>query len=87
MDSENLLKLLSQCQSGLDSLTIAKDLGVDHQKVVGVIKSLQSVGDVSIRRGVESKSFIIARLTQSELRLRVAHLISVIAVFLCGDCV
>ena len=44
--SEVLLKLLAEKDS-FDSYNLSKELGKDHQQVVGVIKSLQSLGNVS----------------------------------------
>jgi len=38
------LALLSG-RDGFDSLTLSSELGVDHQKIVGAVKSLQSQGD------------------------------------------
>ena len=43
---ERLLKLLAS-RGSLDSYKLSQELGVDHQQVVGAIKSVQSVGDVS----------------------------------------
>ncbi|XP_063302017.1 phenylalanine--tRNA ligase alpha subunit [Pelobates fuscus] len=45
--SELLLQRLQDgdCQ-GLDSLELASTLGVDHQQVVGAVKSLQSLGEI-----------------------------------------
>lgn len=33
-----------------DSFNLAQSLDVDHQKIVGAIKSIQSFGDVSVRK-------------------------------------
>lgn len=33
--------------NGIDTLEIAKLLDQDHQKIVGAVKSIQSLGDVS----------------------------------------
>ena len=43
--SERLLKLLAS-RGSFDSYKLSQELGVDHQQVVGAIKSVQSVGDV-----------------------------------------
>ena len=43
---EQLLKFLSDRDS-LDSYQYARDTGCEHQAVVGAIKSLESLGDVS----------------------------------------
>ena len=45
-DAENVLQLLSNVTE-ITSLQIAEKLNIDHQKAVGFIKSLQSLGDVS----------------------------------------
>lgn len=45
--TESLLQRLRDGESGgLDSLELALSLGVDHQQVVGAVKSLQSLGEV-----------------------------------------
>lgn len=51
-DPESVVKLLLQLlenlkANGIDSLEAASSLGVDHQVVVGAVKSLQAVGNVS----------------------------------------
>ena len=43
---DNLLKLLAE-RGSLDSYEYSKETGCDHQAVVGAIKSLESLGDVS----------------------------------------
>ncbi|KAG2470585.1 SYFA ligase, partial [Polypterus senegalus] len=43
---EPLLQLLEKADGGLDSLQVATGLRVDHQLVVGAVKSLQSLGEV-----------------------------------------
>ena len=45
--SETVLKIVAERQS-VDSIDLANELNIDHQKVVGSIKSIQSLGDVSI---------------------------------------
>lgn len=48
---ELLLRRLEAADGGLDSAELAKQLGVEHQAVVGAIKSLQALGEVSrVRR-------------------------------------
>lgn len=42
-----LLKRLEAVDGGVDSQEVAKAHSVDHQVVVGAVKSLQSLGDVS----------------------------------------
>lgn len=46
---ESLLKLIAE-RGLISTLEVAKELGIDHQKVVGAVKSLQSLGEV-----IESK--------------------------------
>lgn len=43
---EKLLKLLA-FRGSLDSYELSQELGVDHQQVVGAIKSVQSLGEVT----------------------------------------
>ena len=44
--SERLLHYLDEHES-FNSLKLAEKLGEDHQRIVGAIKSLQSLGNVS----------------------------------------
>ncbi|XP_062874950.1 phenylalanine--tRNA ligase alpha subunit [Trichomycterus rosablanca] len=43
---EAVLRLVEKADDGIDSLDVAGSLGVDHQVVVGAVKSLQSLGEV-----------------------------------------
>ena len=43
--NEEILRLLNE-RSKLNSLSLSQELSIDHQKIVGVIKSLQSLGDI-----------------------------------------
>uniref|UniRef100_A0A673CM90 phenylalanine--tRNA ligase n=1 Tax=Sphaeramia orbicularis TaxID=375764 RepID=A0A673CM90_9TELE len=43
---EALLRLVEKADDGVDSVQVASRLGVDHQVVVGAVKSLQALGDV-----------------------------------------
>ena len=45
-DQEHLLKLLAE-RGTLDSYDLSQELHKDHQAVVGTIKSLHSLGEVS----------------------------------------
>lgn len=45
--AEVLLRQLEAADGGLDSAELAAKLGVDHQVVVGAVKSLQALGEVS----------------------------------------
>lgn len=45
---ETLLRLIEKADDGVDSLEVANSLGLDHQLIVGAVKSLQAVGDVSL---------------------------------------
>ncbi|KAM8825494.1 phenylalanine--tRNA ligase alpha subunit [Synchiropus picturatus] len=44
--AESLLRQVEKADGGVDSLQLATSLGVDHQVVVGAVKSLQALGDV-----------------------------------------
>ncbi len=44
---EALLRLLEKGDGGIDSQDVAADLAVDHQLIVGAVKSLQALGEVS----------------------------------------
>lgn len=45
---KSLLQLLENLKAiGIDSLEAASSLGVDHQVIVGAVKSLQANGNVS----------------------------------------
>uniref|UniRef100_A0A671YA57 phenylalanine--tRNA ligase n=1 Tax=Sparus aurata TaxID=8175 RepID=A0A671YA57_SPAAU len=43
---ETLLQRIEKVDDGVDSLEVASSLGVDHQVIVGAVKSLQALGDV-----------------------------------------
>ncbi|TWW64330.1 phenylalanine--tRNA ligase alpha subunit [Takifugu flavidus] len=43
---KSLLQLLENLNNGIDSLEAASSLGVDHQAIVGAVKSLQAIGNV-----------------------------------------
>ncbi|CAB1341966.1 unnamed protein product [Coregonus sp. 'balchen'] len=43
---ETLLRRVEKVDGGLDSQDVATSLGVDHQAIVGAVKSLQALGDV-----------------------------------------
>lgn len=45
--AETLLLRVEKVDDGVDSLEVATSLGVDHQVIVGAVKSLQALGDVS----------------------------------------
>lgn len=45
--AEVLLRRLEAVDGGLDSAELAAELGVEHQAVVGAVKSLQALGEVS----------------------------------------
>lgn len=47
---ELLLRRLEAADGGLDSAELATQLGVEHQAVVGAVKSLQALGEVSPAR-------------------------------------
>lgn len=48
---ETLLKRLEKLDGGVDSVEVASSLGVDHQLIVGAVKSLQTHGDVRFSAG------------------------------------
>ncbi|XP_054616473.1 phenylalanine--tRNA ligase alpha subunit [Dunckerocampus dactyliophorus] len=43
---ETLLQRVEKVDDGVDSLNVASSLGVDHQVVVGAVKSLQALGEI-----------------------------------------
>lgn len=57
---EEILRRLND-SSKLNSLDLSKDLSVDHQKIVGAIKSLQSLGDVIKSTQNETKRFDLTK--------------------------
>ena len=46
--ADRILKYLAE-NDGLNTIQLSQKWDVDHQKVVGAVKSLQAKGDVSIR--------------------------------------
>lgn len=44
--AEVLLRRLEAADGGLDSAELATELGVEHQTVVGAVKSLQALGQI-----------------------------------------
>ncbi|XP_039680536.1 phenylalanine--tRNA ligase alpha subunit [Perca fluviatilis] len=44
--AETLLRRIEKADGGVDSLDVASSLGLDHQVVVGAVKSLQALGDL-----------------------------------------
>lgn len=44
---ETLLRRIEKVDDGVDSVEVATSLGLDHQVIVGAVKSLQALGDVS----------------------------------------
>ncbi|KAI2665960.1 Phenylalanine--tRNA ligase alpha subunit [Labeo rohita] len=51
---ESLLRLLEKVDDGIDSQDVAADLGVDHQVIVGAVKSLQALGEVRKYRSTDT---------------------------------
>ncbi|KAI4876958.1 hypothetical protein NFI96_019072 [Prochilodus magdalenae] len=43
---ESVLRLVEKVDGGIDSQNVASSLGVDHQVIVGAVKSLQALGEV-----------------------------------------
>jgi len=58
--NEEILKLLNE-RSTLNSLTLSNELSIDHQKIVGAIKSLQSFGDIIKSTQNETKRFDLTK--------------------------
>lgn len=54
---EQLLRRLEVADGGLDSAELATQLGVEHQAVVGAVKSLQALGEVSMARAAGRPRF------------------------------
>lgn len=55
--AEALLRRLEAADGGLDSAELAAELGVEHQALVGTVKSLQALGEVSRTRDAWSPGF------------------------------
>lgn len=51
--SEKILEHLSKCDK-VNSLDLANIFQEDHQKVIGAIKSLQTIGNVSLLKSYHS---------------------------------
>lgn len=52
--TEKILLYLNKVDD-VNTLDLAKDLGVDHQKIVGALKSIQAHGDLITADAVTSK--------------------------------
>lgn len=65
--NEVILRLLNE-RSKLNSLSLSEELSVDHQKIVGVIKSLQSLGDIIKSTQIESKRLVLTEEGQQILQ-------------------
>lgn len=52
---ESVLRLVEKVDGGTDSQDVAADLGVDHQVIVGAVKSLQALGEVSPLRLMQQR--------------------------------
>lgn len=57
---KSLLQLLENLNNGIDSLEAASSLGVDHQAIVGAVKSLQANGNVSFYRLHISERYLVS---------------------------
>lgn len=66
---ELLLRRLEAADGGLDSAELATQLGVEHQVVVGAVKSLQALGEVSSARPPARLAFTPVALRAGEGRL------------------
>ena len=58
--NEEILRRLNE-KSKLNSLDLSKELSIDHQKIVGAIKSLQSLGDIIKSTQNEFKRFDLTK--------------------------
>ena len=52
---ESVLRRVAKVDGGIDSQNVASSLGVDHQVIVGAVKSLQALGEVSSPTGVKGE--------------------------------
>lgn len=59
--TEEILKAIDNSGNPLDSIALASKLNVDHQKLVGAIKSLESLGDVIKTEIVSQKCFELTK--------------------------
>lgn len=57
---KSLLQLLENLDNGIDSSEAATNLGVDHQAIVGAVKSLQANGNVSFCRLHFSQPYLVS---------------------------
>jgi phenylalanyl-tRNA synthetase alpha chain len=55
--SEKVLQYLDGHEN-IDTLHLAELLSVDHQKVIGAVKSLQALGDVSVAERIIFRSYL-----------------------------
>jgi len=62
-----------ELKDGLNSLALAEDLNEDHQKVIGTIKSLQSLGNVI---KTEQKTQVKLELTPEGNKTKIFHFVS-----------
>lgn len=54
-------------KGGVETLELAAQLSVDHQKIVGAVKSLQSLGDVSYTARYGVFSFMCSHVVSDEI--------------------
>lgn len=65
---KSLLQLLENLNDGIDSLEAARSLSVDHQVIVGAVKSLQASGNVSFYRLQFSERVCLILLLQCTVK-------------------
>lgn len=66
MDSELLLKYLS-IKENVDTLDLAKENSVDHQKVIGTVKSILALGNIITTDSITSKYWELTEEGESVL--------------------
>ena len=59
--AEKILQLLDSSDGSLSSSTLASRIGVDSQKIVGAVKSLQSLGGYIDTEMVSEKKWILSK--------------------------
>lgn len=81
--AEVLLRRLEAADGGLDSAELATELGVEHQSVVGAVKSLQALGQVSRASDTGLPRFCIC----NSFARRALPPRQILSVLVRGDCI
>lgn len=81
--AEVLLRRLEAADGGLDSAELATELGVEHQSVVGAVKSLQALGQVSRASDAGLPRFCIC----NSFARRALPPHQILSVLVRGDCI